>query len=129
MHNFTPGDFRAILIGAAFGIFAFIGIGIWSVAIADDYYKCTKAHYDESRTRILLAFGMEVLELDKRGLLDFFIDDRFWHSMTFNEKQLFAQRISCAAAGTGKAISSFTLNSKMTGKPVGNYSWGTLTVQ
>ena len=30
------GRFRAILNGAAFGIFAFVGIGIWSVAIAGE---------------------------------------------------------------------------------------------
>lgn len=93
-------------------------------------YDCTQAVYDRAKVEMSLAFGTKTLENDKRGGggLSVLIDERFWRSLTINEKQSFSDRLACAVAGVGKGISSYTLRSKMTGKPVGEYSWGTLTV-
>jgi hypothetical protein len=91
-------------------------------------YDCTQATYDRAYAEMDLAFKNRTLENDKQHRGDVLIDERFWRSLTINEKQSFVVRLVCALAGVGKTLRSYTLRSNMTGSPVGEYCWGKLTV-
>lgn len=89
-------------------------------------YDCSEATYQAARGRMTLAFGTGVLKNDKGTSV--FISERYWRGLSFAEKQAFADQLVCAVAGVGKGLASMTFRSDMTGNPVGEWSWGTLTV-
>jgi len=91
-------------------------------------YDCSQSRYDSAHKRMDLAFRTGVLSNDPRPPLSVFISERFWTSITFQQKQEFADALVCAVAGPGKGLSNLNLRSDMTGKIIGDWSWGKLTV-
>jgi len=98
-------------------------IASWETSEARD---CTEAQYKIDYPKIELAFGIGILRNDKGG--DVFISEGYWTSLTFAQKVDFAESLSCAVAGVGKAIATITFRSDMTGKTIGEWHWGDLTV-
>ena len=73
-----------------------------------------------------LAFGTGILKNDSG--LSVFISETYWNQMKFEEKSRFAEALDCAVAGVGKSVAEMTFRSDRTGKTIGDWSWGTLTV-
>jgi len=91
-------------------------------------YDCTPTLYGSAKLQITALFATGVLENSSYNGANILIDDRFWRNMPFKEKEAFAERLICAAAGPGKGFSVLTIRSRMTGKPVGEWNMGTLSI-
>jgi hypothetical protein len=99
-----------------------------NAASAAHALECTAPEYDRARSRIQLLFGMGILQnLPDHGL-GVYVNDAYWARMTFPQKQNFAEELACAAAGVGKSLSMMTYKSLASGKVIGDWSLGTLTV-
>jgi hypothetical protein len=90
---------------------------------------CSKQKYESDRLQMELAFGRGILKNDEEGSeLGVFVSERYWNQMTFKEKTQFAEALSCAASGVGKEIAETKFRSDVTGKTIGEWSWGRFTV-
>lgn len=89
---------------------------------------CTASQHKTDKARMEAAFGAGILKNDKDAHPGVFISENYWRRLTFAETIEFTETLSCAVAGVGKALSDMRFRSDMTGKVVGVWSWGTLTV-
>jgi hypothetical protein len=93
------------------------------------YGHCSKQQYEADHLQMELAFGTGILKNDAKGSgLGVFISEAYWNQMTFEQKTRFAEAFDCAIAGVGKSIAEMKFRSDRTGKTIGEWSWGTLTV-
>ena len=62
-------------------------------ATSANAYDCAPAIHDRAKAEMTLAFGTKTLQNDNSGGggLSVLINDRFWRSMTFKEKQGFCR--------------------------------------
>jgi hypothetical protein len=105
-------------------------IGLLAVSTtAATAYDCSPETYKSARAKVGLAFAtgrLAVNPTDKNA--NVLISDQYWGTMPLPEKITFADAMVCAVAGVGKAMRSFQFRSLTTGKPVGDWNMGTLTL-
>jgi len=89
--------------------------------------ECTAEQYKVDRLKMEIAFGAGLVRPDT--LSSVFISEKLWNGLTYAQKVDFVESLSCAVAGVGKAVSEMTFRSDMTGKVIGEWSWGGLTVK
>jgi len=100
-----------------------------SVADAAHYDGCTEQKHKSDQLQMELAFGTGILKNDEKGSgLSVFVSEIYWNQMTFEQKTRFVEAFDCAVAGVGKSIAEMKFRSDRTGKTIGEWSWGTLTV-
>lgn len=73
-----------------------------------------------------LAFKLGILRNDSGAGV--FISEAFWSQMSFSQKQAFADNLVCATAGVGRGLYRIRFRSDMTGKELGEWKTGILTV-
>lgn len=92
-------------------------------------YDCSSTKHKEARERIVFAIESGIIQpIPGGGSRAILLNDVFWSRLTFPQKQIFADELVCAAAGEGKGLRSIQIRSLMTGKPLGDWNMGTLTL-
>jgi len=92
-------------------------------------YECSEETYRRARPKVESLFGAGVLRKDARSTASVLVLDNFWTQLTAPEKRRFADRLVCAMAGAGKSLTGLTLKSLMTGKVLGEWAGGSLSVR
>jgi hypothetical protein len=90
-------------------------------------YDCSEAKYQADHQRMDMAFKTGILRNDTGGD-SVFISEAYWRGLSFAQKNEFADALVCAVAGAGKGLRSMRFRSDMTGKLIGDWNMGTLTV-
>jgi hypothetical protein len=106
---------------------SFFIILVWCIpASAEDF--CTTDRYATCTSMIGKAYSMGVLKNDTSGGVSVFVNDRFWSIMDFQAKSNFARCLDCVGAKPGKILMSIQFRSMQTGKDIGKWWLGQLTV-
>ena len=92
-------------------------------------YECSDETYRRARPKVESLFGAGVLRKDARSSASVLVLDNFWTQLTAPEKRRFADRLVCAMAGAGRSLPALTLKSLMSGKVLGEWAGGSLSVR
>ncbi len=92
-------------------------------------YDCSAETYRRARPKVESLFGSGVLRKDPHSDAAVLVLDNYWVQLTAAEKRRFADRLVCAMAGTGNSLPVLTLKSLMTGKALGEWAAGSLSVR
>jgi len=92
-------------------------------------YDCSEETYRKARPKVESLFGAGVLRKDARSTASVLVLDNFWTQLTAPEKRRFAERLVCAMAGAGMSLPGLTFKSLMTGKVLGEWAGGSLSVR
>jgi hypothetical protein len=92
-------------------------------------YDCSEETYRRARPKVESLFGAGVLRKDARSAASVLVLDNYWTQLTSTEKRRFADRLVCAMAGAGKSLAALTFRSLMTGKVLGEWAGGSLSVR
>lgn len=91
-------------------------------------YECSTEVYKDAYPKMDALFRAGTLQKGTGGALSVMINEAAWGGLTFNQKQAFADRLVCSIAGVGKGLYSLDIQSNMTGKVIGAWKLGTLSV-
>jgi hypothetical protein len=92
-------------------------------------YDCSDETYRRARPKVESLFGAGVLRKDTHSAGSVLVLDNYWAQLTAPEKRRFADRLVCAMAGAGKSLPGLTLKSLTTGKVLGEWAGGNLSVR
>ena len=102
---------------------------IFAVQAQAQQYECSEEIYHRVRPKVESLFGAGVLRKDARSAVSVLVLDNYWAQLTAPEKRRFADRLVCAMAGPGNSLPRLTLKSLMTGKVLGEWAGGSLSVR
>lgn len=105
------------------------GLVVFADQARAQHYECSEETYRRTRPKVESLFGSGVLRKDPRSPAAVLVLDNYWEQLSALEKQRFAERLVCAMAGSGRSLTHLTLKSLMTGKAVGEWSAGSLSVR
>lgn len=89
-------------------------------------YDCGEGKYSRDRLRVESLFTARLIALaPDRAVL---VDDHLWRRSTLFEKQILIEAIICSAAGPNKGLARMRMRSMMTGREIGVWDMGQLTV-
>ena len=105
------------------------GLVVFADQAGAQHYDCSEETYRQMRPKVESLFGSGVLRKDPHSAAAVLVLDSYWEQLSASERQRFADRLVCAMAGSGKSLTHLTLKSLMTGKAVGEWTAGSLSVR
>jgi hypothetical protein len=105
------------------------GLVLFSGQVGAQQYDCSAETYHQARPKVESLFGSGILRNDPKNQSTVLVLDKYWTQLTAPEKARFAERLVCAIAGVGKGLPALTLKSLMSGKVLGEWAAGGLSVR
>lgn len=105
------------------------GLVILADEVRAQQYECSEELFHRVRPKVESLFGAGVLRNDPHSRASVLVLDGYWSQLTPTEKKRFADRLVCAMTGVGKSLPALTLKSLMTGKVIGEWAAGSLSVR
>lgn len=125
----VPISFPLAMVRRAALLVIVAGLVILADEVRAQQYECSEELFHRVRPKVELLFGAGVLRNDPHSRASVLVLDGYWSQLTPTEKKRFADRLVCAMTGVGKSLPALTLKSLMTGKVIGEWAAGSLSVR